>query len=62
MTKSEELDALLKVIRVWMETESGPTKMTFSHPNLHVQVAVHGYKKLILTRTFGAESPRTQEG
>lgn len=47
-----ELESLLNVIRAWMKTESGPVRMKFSHPNLHVSVTIMGYKKLILERKF----------
>ena len=50
--KPQPIDELLSLIRTWIETESGPTKATFSIPDLKVQIAIRGYKKLTLERKF----------
>ena len=55
------MDHLLAVIRTWIETESGPTFMTFSHPELKLQVKLRGYKKIILERKFD-DVPSAPEG
>lgn len=54
MTKpdGDKLQHLLDTIRVWIETESGPMQMKFSIPDLQVSVSFHGYRKIILERTF----------
>ena len=52
--KTEPLDALLNVIRTWIETESGP-HVKFSDPCLKLQVTIKGYKKIILERKFELE-------
>ena len=51
-TKTEQMDSLLNVIRVWIETESGPTCSTFTLPDLSVTIAIRGYKRITLTRSF----------
>lgn len=49
---------LLKIIRTWIKTESGPQMATFSIPELKVRVSLRGWKKIILERTLneGGES------
>jgi hypothetical protein len=47
-----ETESILNVIKTWIETESGPTAMKFSIPDLNLQVTIKGYKKIILERTF----------
>jgi hypothetical protein len=50
----QTLEKLLDVIRVWIETESGPTYARFNIPSLKLTVTHKGYKKIVLERTFDA--------
>jgi hypothetical protein len=43
---------VLDLIKMWLETESGPTAAKFSIADLHLTISIKGYKKLILERTF----------
>lgn len=58
----KELANLLNFIKTWMVTESGPTRMKFSHPALQLSVTIIGYKKIILERNFqGEHQPMSQD-
>ena len=46
------MPTLLDMISVWLVTESGPTRMKISIPELKVRVSFHGSRKIILERTF----------
>jgi hypothetical protein len=43
---------VLGLIRTWIETESGPSHVRLSIPNLQLQITIRGYKKIILERKF----------
>ena len=48
----EKMESLLNLIKVWIETESGPVMTKLSMPDLKVSITVRGFKKIILERTF----------
>jgi hypothetical protein len=50
--RTRQINAVLGVIKTWIETESGPTMATFSQPDLKLKIKLRGYKKIILERTF----------
>ena len=50
--QQKALDDLANVIKTWIVTASGPTRMKFSHKDLELSVTIMGYKKIILERKF----------
>ena len=58
--KTKEINALLNLIKTWIETESGPTHATFSIPNLQVRIKLRGWKKIILERTSVVHASATK--
>jgi hypothetical protein len=50
--KDNKLKSLMNLIKTWIETESGPTMMKVSIPDLKVAITIRGFKKIILERTF----------
>jgi hypothetical protein len=54
-SEEEKIEKIMEVIRVWIKTESGPTRAVFSVPDLKVKITIKGYKKIILERTFNSK-------
>ena len=48
----KRMAAFLHLIKIWIETESGPIHCDFSYPDLQLLVKIRGYKKIVLERSF----------
>jgi hypothetical protein len=52
--KGLAMDSLFRIIKTWIETESGPTTK-FSNQDLQLSVSIKGYKKIILERKWNSD-------